>query len=426
MPLKRDDINLTKTAGTTRGKHVRYGDSPNSSKRKPALTLRKNRGKHCRHGKQTAGQYLSTSDTSQSENPRKHSTKSQQNSLHYLPEMSSCSTTNKKSKVKKIAIIICSILLALILAITAAGAIYVQQLNTALSPDDKTLADVNTVTSQANLNEPFYLLVLGSDSREGSGTSNKAAESGDQQRADVIMLLRVDATKGQITMLSVPRDTPYTHPDGSITKINETYNIGGAACTIKAVSELCNVPISYYAEIHFSELQEIIDSLGGIEVDVDIELSYKDALTGEKITIEPGRQVLNGQEAQIFSRARKEYVSDQDQHRQDNIRQLASAIIRKVLDRPVTQLPETILNLAEFVNTNITTQDIISVGFKFVGSGKEIIIYSAKGPSDGDIRPETNNLWLCYDNPKGWEILMEAIDSGQDPSNIDVEEYAIR
>ena len=343
----------------------------------------------------------------------------------FKPEIPSVQK-KKKTSAKKIAIVVLSAILALILALAAAGSIYVIMLNNALSLDEGSKAAVDEVTTTVNLNDPFYLLVLGSDSREGSGTSSKSYESGDNQRSDAIMLFRIDAPSKLVTMVSIPRDTPYTHPDGSVTKINETYNIGGAAYTIQAVSEITNVPISYYAEVHFSELAAIVDTLGGVEVNVDIQLSYIDALTGEKVTIEPGVQTLNGQEAQIFARARKEYSSDQDMHRQENIRQLASSIIKSVLNRPLVELPGTILDLAEYVGTNLKTQDIISIGMIFNSSNDTMKMYTCTGPSDGNIRTDVGNIWLCYDNPEGWQILMDAVDKGEDPSDLDVNQYAIK
>ena len=332
----------------------------------------------------------------------------------------------KKNRAKKIAIIVISVILALVLALSAAGAVYIGMLNSTLSLDESSKSAVDEVTTPANFNEPFYLLVLGSDSREGSGTSSKPDESGDNERSDAIMLFRIDASSKLVTMVSIPRDTPYTHANGSVTKINETYNIGGAAYTIQAVSEITNVPISYYAEVHFSELAAIVDTLGGVEVNVDIQLSYIDALTGEKVTIEPGVQTLNGQEAQIFARARKEYSSDQDMHRQENIRQLASSIIKSVLNRPLVELPGTILDLAGYVGTNLKTQDIISIGMIFNSSNDTMKMYTCTGPSDGNIRTDVGDIWLCYDNPEGWQILMDAVDKGEDPSDLDLNQYAIK
>ena len=64
--------------------------------------------------------------------------------------------------------------------------------------------------------KPFYVLLLGSDSREGSGTSKNPDMQGDNQRSDVMILARVDAGKKQVTLVSVPRDTPYTLDGGSV------------------------------------------------------------------------------------------------------------------------------------------------------------------------------------------------------------------
>lgn len=61
--------------------------------------------------------------------------------------------------------------------------------------------------------------------------------------------------------------------------------------------------------------------------------------------MEPGTQTLTGQQAQIFARARHEYQTDQDAHRQNNVRSLAAAIVEAVLAKPVTELPGTVLTL---------------------------------------------------------------------------------
>ena len=70
---------------------------------------------------------------------------------------------------------------------------------------------------------------------------------------------------------------------------------------------MTGTPINHYAEVHFSEFQELVDKVGGITVDVPVEISYKDALTGEAVSLQPGVQTLNVQQAQIFARARHEY-----------------------------------------------------------------------------------------------------------------------
>ena len=319
-------------------------------------------------------------------------------------------------------------LAALLVAVFATGTCvlwYSSALDNALSMGADQDASVDAVLSAGEAGRPFYMLLLGSDSREGNLTSNSPSNQGDNERSDVMILVRVDAKARQVTLVSIPRDTPHTLDDGSVVKINEVYNLEGAAGSIRAVSELTGVPISHYAEVHFSEFQEIVDKLGGITVDVPIEVSYKDALTGDKITIEPGVQTLNGQQAQIFARARHEYGENQEAKRQNNIRTVLMAIVEKVLEKPLTELPVTVLDLAESVGTDMDTSNILSLALGFAGATSGMTVYSCTGPSNGDFMEQHDGMWLCYENPEGWATLMSVVDAGEDPDDIDVEGAAV-
>ena len=157
-----------------------------------------------------------------------------------------------------------------------------------------------------------------------------------------MILARVDASNREVT----PGQHPARHPlhVGRRQRGGEnqrrTYNLGGAAASIKAVSSVTGTPINHYAEVHFSEFQELVDKVGGITVDVPVEISYKDALTGEAVSLQPGVQTLNGQQAQIFARARHEYGDNQRRRSaKSNIRQILTAIVEKVLQKPAMELP---------------------------------------------------------------------------------------
>lgn len=326
---------------------------------------------------------------------------------------------------KRVGVCVLTVLLVAVCATGGYALWYSAALDGALSMGSEQDANVDSVLVPAEPGKPFYMLLLGSDSREGSGTSNRADESGDAQRSDVMILARVDAANRQVTLVSIPRDTRYVMDDGTLVKINEAYNLGGPAESIKAVTSVTGTPISHYAEVHFSEFQELVDKLDGITVDVPIEISYKDALTGETVTLQPGVQTLDGQQAQIFARVRHEYGDNQEAKRQSNIRQILSAIIEKVLQKPVTELPGTILDLAESVGTDMDTSDIVSLGLTFSGGSGGMTMYSCTGPSNGDFDEANNGLWLCYENPEGWAKLMGVVDSGEDPSGLDVESTAI-
>jgi len=318
----------------------------------------------------------------------------------------------RKGKAGKIAL---GVFLVLLLAVGGLWLWYSSQLDSALSEGTNS-AELERSLSDAELGKPFYALVLGSDSREGSGTSS-GTEAGDNQRSDVIILLRVDTQKRLVTMLSIPRDTPFRSEEGELMKINELYNRGGAAATIKAVSDLTGVPISHYAEVHFSELEKIVDALGGVTVTVDRELGYYDALTGEYVSLQPGTQKINGQQAQIFARARHEYENYQDASRQNNVRALAAAIMKSILDRPLPQIPGTTIEVAKHIGTDVKSGDLVYLATMFILPGPDLTVYSGTGPFDGEVDAESG-LWLCYENPEGWQRVMAVVDSGGDPSTV--------
>ncbi len=327
----------------------------------------------------------------------------------------------KRSLAKRIGIVVGCVLLAMLVAGSAYALWFTSALDKALAPDEQTSDALASVLSPEASGKPYYILVMGSDSREGNGWDNIDQTSGNE-RSDVMMLLRVDAIGRKITILSIPRDTPYRLADGSYVKINEMFNDGGAAGAVKAVSELTGLPISHHAQIRVSGLENIVDMLGGVTVDVPVDMSYK-TTDGKEVTIEAGRQTLNGKEAQIFSRARHEYEGNQDEHRQGSVRQLLTAIVKKILDRPVNEIPGVVLQIANYVETDYKSMDAIGLAMTFAGG--DMTMYSGTGPSEGDINEQAGGKWLCYLNPGGWQKIVELTDAGEKPEGVDFEKTQI-
>jgi LCP family protein required for cell wall assembly len=325
---------------------------------------------------------------------------------------------------KKALLAVLSVVLVLVGAAAAYAGWYMSKINEALSIDGEDQEALSQVTETVDLSKPFYMLVMGSDSRNDASATEADSDSRAGERSDVIILARIDAPNRKVTLVSIPRDTPYTMEDGTVCKINETYNTGGAAGTIKAVEETTGVDISHYAELRFSDLENMVDALDGITVNVDTALSYKDALTGERVTIDAGEQTLTGQQAQIFVRARHEYATDQDVHRQNNVRQLATAMMNAVLDEPVSKIPDTVLELAKYVGTDLNATDLLKLASSFAGGN--LTVYSCTGPNLGDFSEENGGIWLCYRNPEGWAGLMKIVDAGEDPSGFDANSLAER
>ncbi|MDO4532392.1 MAG: LCP family protein [Coriobacteriia bacterium] len=320
----------------------------------------------------------------------------------------------RKRGAGKIILRIVLVLVALALVLGIAIAAYAHAFDSRTHESLSTPDTLSEAITPATAGQPYYILLLGSDWREMSGTSNLWENQSDNQRADVIILARMDAANKQVTLVSVPRDTRWNY-NGKVYKINEAYNIGGATLQTQAISELTGVPIAHTIETHFSGIQGLVDALGGIEVDVPQTIEYKDALTGEMVTVEAGRQKLNGQEVQIFARVRKAY-SDGDGTRQSNVRVIVGALAGAILAKSPLEYPALGLKIAECFGTDMTMADFMGLALDF---GKGYTMYSGTGPTAGDYDEAQDGLWLCYENPEGWQRVMEVVQAGGDPSTVD-------
>lgn len=138
--------------------------------------------------------------------------------------------------------------------------------------------------------DPISVLLVGMDSGNGRTTG--------EQNTDALILLTLNPKTGSAKMLSIPRDT-YSEQVG--TKINAAYGQGGIEATIGAVQELLNVPVDYYALVNMTGLVNIVDSLGGIQVDNPLSFSNMG------YSFPQGRITLHdGQEAMAYIRMRYE------------------------------------------------------------------------------------------------------------------------
>ncbi len=331
----------------------------------------------------------------------------------------------KKKGCRRAVTIIGAILLVLVLGVGIGAFAYLNHINGLIKlGDDK--EEIEFALSDTSDGKPYYVLLLGSDSREGVEGSDADWAGKDQDgsdgQADVMILARVDETNKQVTLLSIPRDTPWQMEDGTWTKLNNAYRIGGASASIRAVSELTGVPISHFAEIHMSEFMQLVDTVGGITVDVPTTIRYHEALTYEPMTIEAGTQHLNGAQAEVWVRERNSYATAADMNRQSKVRTVVFEILKEIKKKPVWELPSIISECAACVTTDLSSTDLLSM-LNAIGSNPTM--YSGTGPYEGDESPHAGNLWLCYQDPDGWKRVMDVVVSGGDPSSVSYDDDVI-
>jgi LCP family protein required for cell wall assembly len=171
------------------------------------------------------------------------------------------------------------------------------------------------------------ILVLGTDARPpdskepGAAPSEKCFEQqshGDaphdgcsegQFRADTLMLIR--AGGGAFRKLSIPRDSYAEIPGSAPTKINAAFAFGGAALQIKTIEQFLGIQIDHVAIVDFTGFEDLIDAVGGVEVDLprklcaDISGGSGGGQGGITLRLKKGENTLDGEKALAYSRIRK-------------------------------------------------------------------------------------------------------------------------
>lgn len=202
------------------------------------------------------------------------------------------------------------------------------------------------------------------------------------QRSDTILVFHLDPVLKRIGVISIPRDTRVNVKDHGITKINHAYAFGGASLLKETVSSLLNVPIQYYVQVNLSGVSKIVDELGGVTIDVEKELLYRDMAAGLFIDVKKGEQVLNGDKVMQFLRYRHDSEGDIGRIRRQQ--QFMQSLAQKIIDSTgVVELPIMIRKLNKLVETDLKSSELISFTVQFAEAFRSGTV--EKGTLPGDI-----------------------------------------
>ena len=252
--------------------------------------------------------------------------------------------------------------------------------------------------------EPFYVLLLGTDGRPGE----------EVYRSDSIILARIDPTEKKASLISIPRDTMVVY-NGETMKINATHAAGGPEGVVQAVNDLCfngEQKISHYAEINFEGMEDLIDAVGGIDLEATEEVDDPEHLD---IKIEKGFQHMDGATALTYARCRYTYV-DGDFTRMRHQRQVLSALAKKILnDLDPATIMGTVEELSEVVITTLGVQDIVSVANAMRGMDVENDMYVANVPSYADETTNVNGVSYVFVYEDKLDEMMQRLDAGENP-----------
>ncbi|MBR3062609.1 MAG: LCP family protein [Exiguobacterium sp.] len=180
----------------------------------------------------------------------------------------------------------------------------------------------------------------------------------EEGRTDSLMVATFNKESRQVTLVSIPRDSYVDiiidDEEPFKDKINHAYAYGGIDTTIATVENLLDIPIDYYATINFDGIEDLVDAVGGVEIDVLIPISGK--ATGD-VELEPGVQVLNGKEALAYARMRKQDPAG-DIGRAGRQQQVIEAIIHEATTiNSFTKLNRIMNAVGENIRTNMTLSE---------------------------------------------------------------------
>jgi len=213
------------------------------------------------------------------------------------------------------------------------------------SPIEREVSDMRVDEVELEKKQPFSVLMLGVDEREG-----------DAGRSDTIIVMTVNPNDKSTKMVSIPRDT-YTEivGKGSMDKINHAYAFGGIEMSMETVENLLDIPIDYVVQVNMEGFEDIVDAVGGVNVNNTLDFSV-----GQH-NYPKGNITLNGEEALDYVRMRYEDPNG-DFGRQDRQKQVIQAVMSEGASVKSLVNYRSIFNaLGANVQTNMTFDEMMDV-----------------------------------------------------------------
>ena len=192
----------------------------------------------------------------------------------------------------------------------------------------------------------------------------------DYGRTDTLFVLMYEPKKDKLSLLSIPRDTRVRIPNHGWDKINHAYGYNGAETTVSTLENFLGIKLDYYVKVDLKGFQKIIDSIGGIEIDVEKRMYYEDPWDddGLLIDLQPGLQTLNGQKAMHYVRYRDE---EGDIGRIKRQQKFVKAVYEKIATPGmIIKLPSLITTLYGSIETDISLTELLKLGNTLYKNGK--------------------------------------------------------
>lgn len=208
----------------------------------------------------------------------------------------------------------------------------------------------NSVISAKN-NERVNIMLMGVDER------NK-----DVGRSDTLMVASLDSAQDTVSLLSIPRDTRVKIKRHGYDKINAAYAYGGEELSQSTVESLLGIDINHYVIVNTHSFVDLIDALGGIDIEVEDRMQYEDPWDddgGLIIDLKPGMQHMDGKTAVTYVRYRD---AEGDAGRVRRQQRFMRACLDKLTDPSIVmKLPDVLNEARKVVKTDLSIGEMIEI-----------------------------------------------------------------
>ncbi len=189
------------------------------------------------------------------------------------------------------------------------------------------------------------ILVIGTDNRE----------AGQSARSDTMILVSINRKTGKVSLISLLRDIYLTIPGYPNNRLNASFAFGGVSLLEQTIRENFGIHIDRYIAIDFSAFQEIIDLLGGIQLELT-EQDCANVFPGKELSA--GSYTLNGKEALLYARWRH---GSSDFNRTERQRIVMQTVINRLLSMSFSELTGVMEQTLPKVRTDLTETDCYSI-----------------------------------------------------------------
>ncbi len=192
------------------------------------------------------------------------------------------------------------------------------------------------------------------------GVDNKAKGS---LRSDTMMIANINPYSKHIGVISVPRDSRIPVEGHGKTKTNHAYAFGGINLLRQSLAEYLGIPIPYYVELEIQGLKDIVDEIGGVELNVEKRMYYVDKAGDLYIDLYPGKQVLDGNKAVQYVRFRADARGDigRVERQQHFIRAFGKKVLQVGF---ILRVPRIMARFASHVKTNVPSSQVATLALK--------------------------------------------------------------